>query len=140
MRRWSVSLAVAATLLLHGCGSQEMMANTPQCADNNSTIALEVIPSKFARADHTTISVRWQSYMELTGFVVATLVVGEEQQIDVEVELHGQDVASEFIYVGELLNPFGAGAPAGTAAVVAVAEASNGCRVVPTATTSFELE
>jgi hypothetical protein len=130
-------------LLAAGCGAATMAdkASMPSdCGNNYSTLSLVVAPAALTRGAVVDIDVVWTLEIGLTAPVVATLIAGHSDEIEVDVALlRDPGMSTSYSYSGSQLNPFGAGVPAGPASVVATAGRAPGCDIAPTATASFEL-
>lgn len=117
-----------------GCGGGGIDELPGACT--YTTEWLEVSPSTIHRGDTVDITVLW----ELSGPEVweptATFLVGESDAVQVEVPLLPQGADR---FEAALLNPFGAGAPAG-AGRVEVHARSVDCLTEPTASTDFVLQ
>jgi hypothetical protein len=140
----SRTLVTVALACLAGCSADDLAAEAPGngwgCTDNSVTVTFTVEPATLVRNADYTLSVRWEAYEPLND-PVASLRVGDGPVVEVELPLSGpMDSAVYHGYGGSLLNPFGAGAPAGTVEVLAEAAPNSGCHAFPTAATAFELE
>lgn len=144
-RRWVVAAAVLAGGG-SGCASKSFMSNmaTPGQASCPESVDLTVTPSSLQRGAAVSLDVLWIVAVfgdEVTG-AQATLSCGANYSIEVDVPLShdaSQDTSSGLAYSGSVMNPFGSAAPAGTVSVLATGQAPSGCRVPPSAATTFEL-
>ena len=132
---------VALLLLGSGCGgAASNAAAIDRCLDNAATVSLVVTPQALNRGEAVDIQIVWTVYAELAAPVVATLVTGSNDDIEVDVSLIEDIQVSTYpTYYGTQLNPFGLGVPAGSAAVLVSAGSAAGCDTSPTATASFDL-
>ncbi len=132
-------LAPAIVLLAAGC-SGRMSAAPAGCTDNDATVSLAVTPAVVTRGEATSIAVAWVVKVSV-GDASAGLTLGSNPQIEVRVPLAaGSDPSAIGEYEGELLNPFGPGAPAGVVEVIARGATPPGCYTSATASTTFVLE
>ncbi len=138
-------LALSVALLAAGC-SGSMSAGPAGCTGNDATVSLAVTPAVVTRGEPTTIAVAWAVKVSV-GDASAGLTLGSNPQIEVRVPLQagagaGADAsgAAPGEYTGELVNPFGPGAPAGVVEVIARGATPPGCYTSATASTTFVLE
>ena len=137
-------LRLCVLMVLAGCVSENARSGLggpfDGCPSNASNVALDVSPVVLARGDAVDLDILWTVDTGLTAPVVATLHAGNGPVVEVELPLELQTGASLYAYHGSLLNPFGAGAPAGTVGVLTSAGVASGCDTTPTAATALTLE
>ena len=134
------AMVLVGGLLLSGCGSDALNASyedkDAHCAV--STLSFTVTPAVLSRGDSVTVDLRWETDTSLITPVHATLFAGADDEIEVEMPLSESTTAA--IWVGSVMNPYGAGAPAGDAWILAESAAPSGCLAAPNATASFTLQ
>jgi hypothetical protein len=134
--RFASLLLIALTACSSGV-STNLDSSDRYCPGNHVTALFEVEPAEVARDAAVDITVRWVTTVALVQ-PLATFRVGDDPVVEVEVPLVAGSDATD--HRGSLLNPFGAGAPAGVVEVLAEAAPAAGCLVFPTASTAFTLE
>jgi hypothetical protein len=131
---------VLAVLGVAGC-SDDMLDDAPHSADvcGAYTEALDVTPLVVTRGEAVDVQIHWQLDRMVAEPAQARLILGSGEEIEVDVPLTFSDVDPTFTFVGTQLNPFGAGAPAGSLVITAVGS-SVLCSTPPSATTTISLE
>ncbi len=138
-----MSTLVRATVIISllaaaGCGDMMGEGAADEC--DPMTLQFDVTPLVVTRGEAVDIVVTWQTAYPLVAPIEASLLAGSRYDIEVEVPLAWVEGAEGGQYVGTQLNPFGAGAPAGSVSVLAQAAIPEGCTQAPSATSSFTLQ
>jgi len=134
------AVATLALLLtgagLTGCSEEALNAAEDRtCSLTTSSLTLE--PSRIVRDDAVELVITWVADESFAAPVTATLNAGADGAIEVMVPLTSSD---EQTWRGQVLNPFGAGAPAGDGWLLGQAHAPSACLGSATATLAFTLE
>lgn len=143
MRR--IALAAALLVAASACGNSMFAAEDDAllgmgCPGNVATRSMTVTPAQgVSRGDPVVIEVTWSTWDRVSEPATVTLIVGSADEIEVEIPLMYNSTAEPHTYIGSQLNPFGAGAPAGTVSVLASGGTNEECMAPATAATTFEL-